>query len=103
MVWDLDLAGPAGEIEPGGEIEPDGYTATIARHDLLRIVRPRFQRAGNGSAIDRLRGNSVGVNHFSKLAEQVLAVVRSGRRFGMVLNAKRRMFAMFQTGDRIVV
>src|SRR5262245_28389757 len=46
----------------------------------------------------------LGIPHqIKKLFEQVVRVVRTGRRFGMILNAESRYRTMFETFDSVVV
>ena len=43
------------------------------------------------------------LNHFPKLAKQILAVVGPGGGFGVILDTKGRKFAVLQTSDRVVI
>ena len=43
------------------------------------------------------------LDQFPELVEKILAVMRASRRFGMILNAERRVLVMLETGDGIVV
>ena len=42
-------------------------------------------------------------HHLNELLKEVIAVVRTGRRFGMVLNAKHRQFTVTEALIRSVV
>ena len=46
---------------------------------------------------------SYSLHHADEFSEQIVAVMRSGGRFGVVLDSKSRVFAMSNAFDGIVV
>ncbi len=51
----------------------------------------------------RCRTTLAGADQITELAEQVIAVMWAGRRFGMILHAERGEFAMPNSFDRLIV
>src|SRR5207302_2820132 len=55
------------------------------------------------ATVRKPRSSVPSLHQVKKLLEQIIRIVRTGRSFGMILNAECRQGAVFETFDRVVV